>query len=462
MSELTIEQKAKLYDEVVERAKKWYNTPNVDKIPTFGNRIIEDIFPELYEPKDEEVRKEIIKLVQYYYGATLGCKHTVSRDKMLVWLEKQEQSKKTSIWKHWKNGIAGNGEGKLTFLIKSGPTYSLSSCLSFECDYIELSELDNLMLEEQDNFNSEYWRGYREGKQEVFDKYAKLKKQSKQNIKPKFKIGDWVTNGACTWRIDSIKDDMYYNDCGRFSCGGDIKSIDEQYHLWTIEDAKPGDVLNANGIFIYKKHDKDCVYFYCGINLTGEFICTCVDDIWSNNYKVYPATKEQYDLLFKKIQESGYEWDTEKKMLKNIPKFKAGDWIIFNGLTLYINEVVKGYYRTISKGGISNSYDWNIDNAARLWTIEDAREGDVLWHSNSASNGIFIFNKIRDTGKVVCYCDYDSEDHFCLGEYHTCCWSNEKYIKPATEEQRNLLFTKMKEAGYRWDENAKRVIKYGE
>lgn len=65
------------------------------------------------------------------------------------WLEKQGTPKQVSIWKHWKDGIAGNGEGKPIYLVKIGNTYSLKSCLGFECDYIELSELDNLMLEKQ-------------------------------------------------------------------------------------------------------------------------------------------------------------------------------------------------------------------------------------------------------------------------------------------------------------------------
>lgn len=31
--------------------------------------------------------------------------------------------------------------------------------------------------------------------------------------------------------------------------------------------------------------------------------------------EVYPATKEQRDLLFQKMKEVGYEWDSEKKEL---------------------------------------------------------------------------------------------------------------------------------------------------
>lgn len=115
---------------------------------------LENIFPELAESKDERIRKELIELI--------SCMHDADPRKKgwIAWLEKQGQKpKKVSIWKHWKDGIAGNGEGEQIYLIKAGNTYNLSSVLSFECDYIELSELDNLMLEKQDekvtNINGE-------------------------------------------------------------------------------------------------------------------------------------------------------------------------------------------------------------------------------------------------------------------------------------------------------------------
>lgn len=234
MSELTIEQKAKLYDEVVERAKKWYNAPNVDKIPTFGNKIIEDIFPELKEPEDKQIRKELIDYLKERKSGESYGQYVLRYDRWINWLEKQRQSKKTSIWKHWKDGIAGNGEGKLTFLIKSGVTYSLSSCLSFECDYIELSELENLMLEKQDKQNANIlwhnvseepeeqrelfceWLGYADsiwhdvafyhpsnktfwnGEDQIENvvKWAyideMLEEQPQSQIKPKFKAGDTI------------------------------------------------------------------------------------------------------------------------------------------------------------------------------------------------------------------------------------------------------------------------------
>lgn len=374
MSELTIEQKAKLYDEVIERAKKWYNAPNVDKIPTFGNRIIEDIFPELYESEDEKIRKALISVLQSDFESDTTI-HDISVGDIIAWLEKQGQSKKISIWKHWKNGIAGNGEGKLTFLIKSGPAYSLSSCLSFECDYIELSELDNFILEKQ-------------GEQ-----------------KPSWSEEDEISFLDALWcckKAASIAKDE--NEMGTvWYAERWLKSLKER------AKSKQGEQKSAD--------------------------------------KVEPKDYNNIDPHFGKLID------------KIEPKFKDGQWIVFNGLTLYINEVVKGYYRTISKGGVPNSYDWNIDNAARLWTLQDAKDGDILWHSDSASNGIFIFKEIRNDGKILCYCDYDSEDHFCLGEHHTCCWTSSKYVKPATKEQRNLLFAKMHKAGYEWNSDKRELTK---
>jgi len=129
------------------------------------------------------------------------------------------------------------------------------------------------------------------------------------------------------------------------------------------------------------------------------------------------------------------------------PKFKAGDWIIFNGLILHIDEVVNGYYRTISIGGIPNSYDWDIDNVARLWTMQDAKPGDIL----SDETTIFIFKDLLSDGSVTQYCDYDTDsgesDAFCplpVNLMHS-------KITPATKEQHDLLFQKIKEAGYVWD-----------
>lgn len=174
--------------------------------------------PELKESEGEKIRKDILSFAR---GMLKNNISKVQKDKFaswIFWLEKQGQSKKTSIWKHWKDGIAGNGDNIPVFLIKNGLTYSLSPCLSFECDYIELSELDNLMLENQDE-------------------------QKSVLIIPKFKVGDIIIkshnsdiNKFDQFTITDITGNKYwYND--RIIC-----DINEQ-NDWGLVEQKPSDKI---------------------------------------------------------------------------------------------------------------------------------------------------------------------------------------------------------------------------
>ena len=59
---MTEKEKAKAYDEAIERAKKWQNEPDIN---TIDNRIIEEILPELKESDDEKIRRWIIDDIRY-------------------------------------------------------------------------------------------------------------------------------------------------------------------------------------------------------------------------------------------------------------------------------------------------------------------------------------------------------------------------------------------------------------
>ena len=82
-----MEDYEKKYKETLNRAKKWYYAPNADKMPTYANRIIKEIFPELKESKDETIRKEIIEFVDIN---TLSVDER--HDRWIAWLEKQGKS----------------------------------------------------------------------------------------------------------------------------------------------------------------------------------------------------------------------------------------------------------------------------------------------------------------------------------------------------------------------------------
>ena len=61
--------------------------------------------------------------------------------------------------------------------------------------------------------------------------------------KLKFTVGNWIVSDVCVRHISSISDGMYYFDDG--DCL-DTSFVDIYYHLWTIDDAKDGDVLCAD------------------------------------------------------------------------------------------------------------------------------------------------------------------------------------------------------------------------
>ena len=100
---------------------------------------------------------------------------------------------------------------------------------------------------------------------------------------------------------------------------------------WTIQDAKPVDILfqdfMSGKTFIYDGINPDMAILYSFIiNNDGEDVLpynigkpnTGIGTIEENKNIIHPATKEQRDLLFSKMKEADYEWEADKKELKMI------------------------------------------------------------------------------------------------------------------------------------------------
>ena len=102
------------------------------------------------------------------------------------------------------------------------------------------------------------------------------------------------------------------------------KDYQDFFRPWTIQDAKPGDILiNGSNVFvIHFIHDKIIVP-YCHININdGKFyndfrkhFCLCsVDDV------ITLATEEQCNLFIQKMKEAGYKWNYFKNELEKVEK----------------------------------------------------------------------------------------------------------------------------------------------
>ena len=78
-----------LYKNALERAIN--AKQNTESAVTIG--ILEEVFPELKESKDEKERKALVEMVRDRTGDELWVDYNVHKEEVLVWLEKQGEQK---------------------------------------------------------------------------------------------------------------------------------------------------------------------------------------------------------------------------------------------------------------------------------------------------------------------------------------------------------------------------------
>ena len=141
-----------------------------------------------------------------------------------------------------------------------------------------------------------------------------------------------------------------------------------------------------------------------------------------------------------------------KPVHKVEPKFHEGDWVIQERVGTYkVVEICKTWYEVIGIDGNRYSISFLHENDCHHWTIQDAKDGDVLVTIDDENDERhpFIYKGCLDPNhpnSPVAYCGIDTEGLLCCGTGNF--WWTDKKVQPATKEQRDLLFQKMKEAGY--------------
>ena len=238
---MTIKEKAKRYDEALNKARDLY-------LPS-DSALLEEIFPELIENYDEKIREEIIN----YFKCQSRDEPTRKdiHNKWIAWLEKQGQ---TFTKKDVDDAYLAGVHDTKKELEKQGK-----------------SALEAIKEENVNDGNK---------------------------VEPKFKVGDWVIDKQGIVHqisnvIENVTNHTYvYEIVGGGYFGDNIEGV----RLWTIADAKDGDVLvDAYGnIGIYKSHDDFTWKSYCSLGCNRGFKGFEVEH---ENNKTHPATKEQRDAL---------------------------------------------------------------------------------------------------------------------------------------------------------------------
>jgi len=305
---------------------------------------------------------------------------------------------------------------------------------------------------------------------------AWLEKQGEQlvdKIEPKFKVGDWVVkqdgesfcNGNYAAQITNITHlGEHWFDSGSWLNAKDIR-------LWTINDAKDGDVLVASdgSIFLFAGVVDCACKYYVALEADNHVKINkeAKGGYWETSRVVYPATKEQRDLLFSKMKQEGYEWKPEEKKLIKMKetKFKVGDWVVSNNNgeiwqigAKYTNKEQCLYLYNVNDVIMSITLD-ELNNDYHLWTIQDANDGDVLVDSYSKDSIIILYKGIDKERSILAHCGWNGYNlSIKTNELGYGGLDNTNYL-PATKEQRDLLFEKMKGAGYEWDAEKKELRK---
>lgn len=138
------------------------------------------------------------------------------------------------------------------------------------------------------------------------------------------------------------------------------------------------------------------------------------------------------------------------------PKFHEGEWITNGEYTWKIVDIKSLHYTLQSQDGniVYDSISY-VDEQFHSFTIEDAKDGDILVFNKDTNNDtIVIFKNLYNATSFHSYC-YVEDGEFFISHYETPDWWRDGGFQPATKEQRQFLFQKMKDAGYEWDAEKK-------
>lgn len=241
------------------------------------------------------------------------------------------------------------------------------------------------------------------------------------------------------------------------------ESEDERIKRWIIEYIQ--EILDVDGFCEgHKTMAKNAIVWLKKQGEHARFIeAIQVGDQVTKNEDGVLVNLSQLKRVAKKDEKQGEQKSTDKVE----PKFEIeeGEWYICirDLLDNYANRAFcKGYIYLSTQNGSLIPSNSNVpfkivcpDTYFRHWTIEDAKDGDVLCTKNKYP---FIYDKGRyNNGLAYYYAGIDVSGNLNIKSPHNMLahFGRLDNIRPATQEQRDLLFAKMKEAGYEWDADKK-------
>ena len=308
----TVEEKAKAFDKFCEILEKLHQD---DTLTADQKCLVNKLLSEL-NGSDKSIVETLINMFTNYYIEKVG---EFTNDQIVGWLK--EQLKKPEKYE-WSGKITSRkAKGKLSELLEdlesrkkidNRPIFRIGDTLKKKGkDYTFTVDRIQGGYYHCDRNNGAFFPIEEQYDWELLDD---------GKTSPKFKIGDWVVdNCGNIWKIEGIINQFYILEGVE---GGEsrptIEWVNKTFHLWTIEDAKDGDMLVSTTwkenqyIYIFKNIENNTIISY--IYYCPKLDAVNMGAINMDNTPTVPATKEQQELLFSKIKDEGYKWDDTEKL----------------------------------------------------------------------------------------------------------------------------------------------------
>lgn len=267
---------------------------------------LEQVFPELREDENERIKKALIEYIKKMSGDYI---YGIPVEDTINWLDKQGEPNPYSGTSFEYNGhtwgmCARDGGVEISYDRNLKAFLSSEKSIIYPNNHSRESTAPESVMEavKEENVSN-----------------------SAKEDKLKFKIGDWIVNPKGeALHITDIDGSCYVfnNNKSHFwiTC-----YCDQQCHLWTIEDAKDGDILctyecdEPKIIFTLKGTPKKhyALRYYSYYNLMYPHLEPESDGggLAPEDGDVKPATKWQCDILRQKLKDAGYEWNSENRKL---------------------------------------------------------------------------------------------------------------------------------------------------
>jgi len=252
---MTTEEKAKAYDEALERAKEINNEQRAQPF-----NVMTRVFPELKESNDERIRKEIISFLEGFYANR-------NKDRWIAWLEKQGEYANFRNKIQVGDEVTRNQDGLLVnlsrlnrvaekrgekqakqkqkhFELKAGHWYICHRAFCCRADHLTVKEGERFMCEKDGVV-----KGFLVKEPEKYFKEvcapAPIEDEQKPDdkVEPKFKVGDIIRHKkrGFTCKIIAVDTEYRLSECNGTHLpfeSQDAYELVEQKPAWSEEDER--------------------------------------------------------------------------------------------------------------------------------------------------------------------------------------------------------------------------------